>query len=217
MELMAKADNRSATQLSGTGRSAMTDWFAVMAIEDYRGVAFGNPNLGWGYNMTNVQFYGLITRALARATQNDSAGKPILGQVIVGSQLKPGGADYADVLNGGNDMQEYPDMSALKIQATNYLRQTHPALIAAVETAFANVAPKSQLDFRAQADVFHYITAELYDARVTNLTPATSAAAVNAVVALFDTLNSESVAFEAYILEHGVTKSNDPAPRSTGF
>ena len=217
MELMAQSSNKSAQLLSGTGRSAMTDWFAVMAIEDYRGVAFGNASLGWGYNMTNVQFYGLITRALARATQNDSAGKPILGQVIVGSELKPGGADYADVLNGGNDMQEFPDMASLKKQATNYLREKHPTMIAAVETAFANVIPKAQADFRAQADVFHYITAQFYDARISNLTPAQASAAVTTVVALFDTLNTESTAFEAYILGHGVTKSNDPAPRSTGF
>ena len=60
-----------------------------MAIEDYRGVAFGKPDLGWGYNMTNVQFFGLVVRALARPTQLDSAGKPILGQVIVGTSSSP--------------------------------------------------------------------------------------------------------------------------------
>src|SRR5262249_35905381 len=53
MELLAKSDNTTAAQLSGTGKSALADWFAVMAIEDYRGVAFGEPGLGWGYNMTN--------------------------------------------------------------------------------------------------------------------------------------------------------------------
>ena len=40
MELLAKSSNASASQLSGVGRSAITDWYAVMAIEDYRGVAF---------------------------------------------------------------------------------------------------------------------------------------------------------------------------------
>jgi len=43
MDLLAKSDNKRAAQLSGTGASALTDWFSVMAIEDYRGVAFGNP------------------------------------------------------------------------------------------------------------------------------------------------------------------------------
>jgi hypothetical protein len=219
MELLVKSDNRSASQLSGTAKSAMTDWFAVMAIEDYRGIAFGNANLGWGYNMTNVQFYGLLTRALARPGQNDSAGKPILGQVIVGNELRPGDASYADVLNGGNDMQEYPDMASLKTLATAFLRQAHPDAIAAVEAAFAGVVPKNQLDFRAQQDVFHYITAQLYDSqgRTANLKGASADAAVTSVVRLLDTLNQDSAAFEAYVLAHGKTKSNVAAPKSTGF
>jgi hypothetical protein len=189
-----------------------------MAIEDYRGVAFGQPDLGWGYNMTNAQFFGLVTRSLAR-TGSDSTGKPIIGQVIVGSELRPGDPSYADVLNGGNDMQEYPDMSALKIQATNFLRQAHPQQVAAVEAAFAGVVPKSELDWRAQQDIFHFITAELYDSqgRTANLKGAAADAAVNAVVALFDALDKDSVAFEAYVLAHGVTKSNVAAPKSTGF
>src|SRR5690242_19064671 len=129
-----------------------------MTIEDYRGVAFGNPDLGWGYNMTEVQFFGLVARALARPTQNDSTGKPILGQVIVGSQLKPGDPSYADVLNGGNDMQEYPDMARLKQLATAFLLRDHPELVQAVYDAFAGVVPKDQADYRAQSDIFHYIT-----------------------------------------------------------
>jgi hypothetical protein len=219
MELLAKSDNHSATSLSPKGRSAVTDWFSVMAIEDYRGVAFGQPDLGWGYNMTNVQFFGLIARALARPTAVDAKGLPVLGQVIVGNELRPGDPSYADVLNGGNDMQEYPDMSALKIQATNFLRSAHPQQVAAVEAAFAGVVPKAQLDSRAQQDIFHFITAELYDSqgRTSNLKGAAADAAINAVVALFDVLNQDSAAFEAYVLAHGVTKSNIAAPKSTGF
>ncbi|HSQ64917.1 MAG TPA: hypothetical protein VLM85_16955, partial [Polyangiaceae bacterium] len=219
MELLAKSDNRRAASLSPTGRSALTDWFAVMAIEDYRGVAFGWPDLGWGYNMTNAQFYGLVVRSLARPGANDSTGKPVLGQVIVGSSLEPGDPSYADVLNGGNDMQEYPDMSTLKVLATNYLRQYRPEVVAAVESAFSGIVPKSSLDYRAQNDVFHFVTAELYDSqgRTANLQGAAADAAVNAVTALFDALAKDSASFEAYILAQGYTKSATPAPKSTGY
>ncbi len=219
MELLTKSDNQTATKLSGTGRSALTDWFAVMTIEDYRGVAFGNPSLGWGYNMTEVQFYGLVARALARPGQTDSTGKPVLGQVIVGSQLKPGDPSYADVLNGGNDMQEYQDMATLKQLATSFLAEKHPESIAAVKAAFANVVPANEIDWRAQNDIFHFIGQQLYDdqGRQAALTGAAADQAVSSVTALLDTLRSDSAGFEAYILAHGYTKANDPAPKSTGF
>jgi hypothetical protein len=219
MEMLAKSDASRATELSPTGRSALTDWFAVMAIEDYRGMAFGWPTLGWGYNMTNVQFYGLVTRALARPGTTDAAGKPVLGQVLVGSQLRPGEASYADVLNNGNDMQEYSDMANLKTLATQYLREKHASKVLDVEMAFANVIPKSQLDYRAQKDIFHFITAQLYDAqgRTKNLTGASADAAVESVSALLAALRAESEPFEAYILSKGYTKSNEPAARSTGY
>jgi hypothetical protein len=205
MELLVKSDNKSAASLSGTGQSALTDWFSVMAIEDYRGVAFGNADLGWGYNMTNVQFYGLVARTL--------------GQVIVGSELRPGEASYADVLNHGNDMQEYPDMAKLKTLATSFLREKHSAQVAAVEAAFANVVPKSEADYRAGVDIFHFITSQLYDdrGRLSNLKGAAADAAVSSVVALFDTLKADSAGFEAYVLAHGITKSTVAAPKSTGF
>lgn len=219
MEMLAKSDSSRAAQLSAAGRSAITDWYAVMAIEDYRGVVFGSPDLGWGYDMTSVQFYGLVARALARPGQKDSAGNAVAAQVLVGSQLRPGDPSYADVLNGGNDMQEYGDMAAQKQLATQYLRAQHPQAIAAVEAAFANVVPKAQLDSRAQNDVFHYVCGELYDSqgRTKNLTGASATAAVEAVVNLFAILAQESAAFEAFILSHGYTKSNDPAPKSTGY
>ena len=206
MELLAKSDPTSAKQLSGVGQSALVDWFAVMAIEDYRGVAFGNVNLGWGYNITNAQFYGLITRLIG-------------GQVIVGTQLRPGDASYADVLNSGNDLQEYPDMARLKTLASDYLKAQHADLVTAVETAFAGVMPKTEADSRAKADIFHFICAELYDSkgRTASLTGAKADAAVRAVTALFQTLETEKTAFEAYVLAHGITKSSTPAPKSTGF
>jgi len=219
MELLAKSDVHSAIGLSAMGRSALTDWYAVMAIEDYRGVTFGYPSLGWGYNMTNVQFFGLLARALARPGTTDSTGKPVTGQVIVGSELRPGEASYADVLNHGNDMQEYPDMSRLKILATNYLREKHPELITAVKDAFAGIVPESSLDQRARTDIFHFVCAQLYDTagRSKNLHGAQADRAVTAVTALFTTLTAESAQLEAYVLAHGIAKSNVAAPKSTGF
>jgi hypothetical protein len=219
MELLTKADNSTTESLSGTGKSALTDWFAVMTIEDYRGVAFGDPSLGWGYNMTEVQFYGLVTRALAHPDQTDSTGKPILGQVIVGSQLKPGDASYADVLNGGNDMQEYPDMATLKQLATQFLTEQHGDLVANVKAAFAGIVPDSELDWRAQSDIFHWVGQQLYDnqGRQAALTGERADRAVVAVTAMLDALRTDSANFEAYILAHGYTKANDPAPKSTGF
>jgi hypothetical protein len=219
MELLTKSDNHSAESLSGTGKSALTDWFAVMAIEDYRGVAFGDSELGWGYNMTEVQFFGLVTRALARPGQTDSTGKPVLGQVIVGGQLKPGDPSYADVLNGGNDMQEYPDMARLKQLATSFLSEKHADLVANVKSAFGSIVPANELDWRAQSDIFHFIGQQLYDSqnRQAALTGAAADRAVSATLALLDVLRTDSASFEAYILAHGITKANDPAPKSTGF
>lgn len=206
MELLAKSSNASVSQLSGIGRSAMVDWYAVMAIEDYRGMAFGFPSLGWGYNMTEVQFYGLIARTLGN-------------QVIVGSELRPGEASYADVLNNGNDMQEYTDMARLKQLATNYLKATHPDLVANVKAAFVGIVPDSSLDQRARVDIFHYVGAQLYDTagRSKNLTVANADKAITAVTALISTLAAEKTQFESYILSQGYIKSSTPAPKSTGF
>ncbi len=217
MEMMMKSDARRATQLTGVARSALTDWYAVMAIEDYRGVAFGNDGLGWGANMTHVQFYGLVARALARAGQTDSAGKPVIGQVIVGTELRPGEASYADVLNNGNDMQEYQDMSKLKVLATSYLRAQHAQLVKNVEAAFAKAVPMTQMLSGDKADIFRFITVQMYSPLINNLSTAERDAAINAVVALTDALAANSAAFEAYILANGVTKSNVAAPKSTGF
>ena len=37
------------------------------------------------------------------------------------------------------------------------------------------------------------------------------------VTALFDVLRQDSVAFETYVVSKGYAKSNEPAPKSTGF
>ncbi len=220
MELLARSDASGASQLSPVGRSALIDWYAVMAIEDYRGVAFGMANLGWGYNMSNVQFYGLVARSLARPGAVDSAGAPVKGQVIVGAQLRPGEPSYADVLNDGGDMQEYGDMARLKTLATAYLRERHPQRVAEVEASFAGVVPANELGSLARNDVFHFICAQLYDARGRTAAlkdPAKAVRAVNAVVALFQTLETDSAPFEAWLLTKGLTQSDVPAPKSTGF
>jgi hypothetical protein len=217
IELLAKSSAKSVPSLSGTGKSALVDWYAVMAIEDYRGTDFGNPDLGWGYNLTNAQLYGLIVRALARPGQTDAAGKPVAGQLIVGSQLRPGDPSYVDVLNGGNDMQEYPDMAKLKTLTTKWLRSAHAAEVAEVEAAFAGVIPAAELDSRAKTDIFHFITGQFYDERIAGLKGAAADRAVTAVTKLLEAVTRDSAALETYLLTQSITKSNEAAPKATGF
>ncbi len=219
IELLAKSDPSTSAQLSGVGKSALVDYYAVMAIEDYRGTDFGNPDLGWGYNLTNAQLYGLLVRALARPADKDSTGKPVLGQVIVGNELRPGDPSYVDVLNGGNDMQEYPDMARLKTLTTTWLRQAHPAVVTEVEAAFSGVIPTAELDARAKTDIFHFITAQFYDSkgRYANLRGAAADRAVTAVTKLLEAIGRDSAALETFLLSQGITKSNVAAPKSTGF
>ncbi len=219
MELLAKSDPRRVQTLSQAGRSAITDWYTVMAIEDYRGISFGRPTLGWGYNMTSGQFYGLVVRALARPGQKDAAGNPVIGQVLVGGELRPGDPSYADILNEGKDLKELADMARLKLLATQYLQTARPSLVQAVQTAFAGIVPQNELDSRARTDIFHFIAAQLYDAqgRTAKLKGAAADAAVSAVAALIDALNRDSAQLEAFILKAGYVKSSTPAPKSTGF
>lgn len=206
MQLLTKSDPSGVRNLDKFGKSALIDWFAVMAIEDYRGTAFGNANLGWGYNITNTQFFGLVARALG-------------GQVIVGTQLRPGTPSYADVLNSGNDLQEYQDMGKLKKLATDYLRASHAAVVTELEASLKDIVPTAELDSRAKADVFHLICANMYDSkgRMEGLTSAKADRINRAVAAVVQTLGDNKAAFEAYILAHGITKSSEPAPKSTGF
>lgn len=66
LEIMCKSDCSAANKMtSGNGRSGTTDYLGVMAIEDQRGVMFGNDGLSWGYNMTSGMFTSLIARALS--------------------------------------------------------------------------------------------------------------------------------------------------------
>jgi hypothetical protein len=216
VDMLTRSDATRATQLSPGGRSVLTDWYGVMAIEDYRGVAFGHPDLGWGYNFTNAQFFGLIAKALARPLAVDTKGKPVVGQVIVGTELRPGDASYADVLNDGKDMQEYRDMAYLEYLAGSYLLAAHPSAVHAVTGAFAGVVPLSELDERAKRDVFHFVLSELFDAqgRAKNLTPDAAQRATSGMGVLFDLLRQESAQLETYILQHGFTKSSEHAPKT---
>ncbi len=64
LELMTKSNTSSMNAVSGTGRGAFTDYFGIMAIEDQRGVMFGNDDLDWGRNMTEASFIISIIRSL---------------------------------------------------------------------------------------------------------------------------------------------------------
>lgn len=64
LELMVKSNTSSMNDVSKTGRSAFTDYMGIMAIEDQRGVMFGNDDLDWGRNMTEASFVISIIRAL---------------------------------------------------------------------------------------------------------------------------------------------------------
>ena len=217
MELLAKSDSSRAS--AALARRALGD-HRLVRRDGHRGlprrrVRLAQPRLGLQHDERAVL---RARRARARAAgRQDSAGKPIIAQVIVGNQLRPGDPSYADVLNNGNDMQEYPDMAALKQLATQYLRASHPAKVAAVEAAFSSIVPKNELSWRAQGDVFHLITQNLYDPRTPKLVGPAANAAIDAVVALLDTLRTSSAAFEAYVVSRGYAKSNEPAPKSTGF
>lgn len=215
MEMLTRSDATRATQLSPGGRSVLTDWYGVMAIEDYRGVAFGHPDLGWGYNFTNAQLFGLVAKALARPAAVDTKGKPVVGQVIVGTELRPGDGSYADVLNDGKDMQEYRDMAYLEYLAGSYLLSAHPSAVHAVTDAFAGVVPYAELDERGKRDVFHFVLAQLFDTqgRAKNLTADAARRATNGMGVLFDLLRQESAQLETYILQNGFTKSSEHAPK----
>lgn len=65
LELMVKSNTSSMNDVSRTGRSAFTDYMGIMAIEDQRGVMFGNNSLDWGRNMTEASFIISVIRALS--------------------------------------------------------------------------------------------------------------------------------------------------------
>ncbi|MGE0869183.1 MAG: hypothetical protein AB7P03_11490 [Kofleriaceae bacterium] len=225
LELLLKSDPSTAASLSELARTALVDWFGVMMIEDYRGIAFGGPGQGWGYNVSNAQFYGLIAQALARPGQVDSTGHPIIGQIILDGQLRPGDGSYMDVDNNGNDLQEGYSTGVLKKYASDYLSATHPELIAELKASIRGV-PGNSVGDQAKYDVFHYLLRQIYDTKRRNdgITGAEADRVVDAAVALIATLQQESEQFEQFILTHPahdgapmITKSNDPAPRSSGF
>jgi hypothetical protein len=100
LEVMCKSDATSADKMvkgpTSNSRSGCTDYLGVMAIEDQRGVMFGNDGLSWGYNMTSGMFTALIARALSHGEERPT---PNLYELIKNdpakfenfkSTLKPG-------------------------------------------------------------------------------------------------------------------------------
>ena len=260
LETMVKSSTASANKLvSGHGKSAFTDYLGVMAIEDQRGVMFGNDGLSWGYNMTSGSFTALISRALshgqmrkgpdlveilgdtpknrALARQIGFTGQQELAsQVIVedwsgsGPKLQPGDASYFDTLNGadnvlagegtkgGNDFQEGQGMATLRRLTTKWLRAKYPQLVKAAEDSVSMFIPKNELSSDSQEDVFHLLCENFFDnARFSKVTAAQGDKIIAAGAALMDKIHAESRDLEKFILENGVTKSNDWAPRASGF
>ena len=110
-------------------------------------------------------------------------------------------------------------MARLKSLTTQWLRAQHAAAVTAVQDAFAGIVPASELDDRAERDIFHFICAQLYDnaGRIERISPTQADRIVTAVTNLFATITADRAGLESFILAHGVTKSSTPAPKSTGF
>jgi hypothetical protein len=237
LETLCKSSTASMNDVkSKQGRSAFTDYLGIMAIEDQRGVMFNQPDLGWGQNMTQASFLIMIIRALSHGDMRqqptwDATKKAVVlsstqepaSQVIIGTELRPGTPSYIDTLNGaedaltgghkgGNDCQ-IDELAVMKTLATSWLRAEHAEVLNRLEKALAPFGAQTGADdvFQSMCDVF-------YDAdHFSGVTTAQATEIVDAGVELFKTLRSDSKAFEAYILSHGYTKSDQWAPRAAGF
>jgi hypothetical protein len=236
LELLANSSTASMNKVSGTGRSAFTDYLGIMAIEDQRGVMFNNPGLGWGQNMTQASFLIMIIRALSHGQMRqqpvwDPSTKSIklsstqepASQVIIGTELRPGTPSYIDTLNGaddalaggykgGNDCQ-IGGLVIMKTLATKWLRAQHQDLIDRLEKALAPFGGAAGSDdvFQAMCDVFYD------DDHFAGVTTAQATEIVSAGSAMFGALRTDSQSFETFILANGITKSSVWAPRASGF
>ena len=104
--------------------------------------------------------------------------------------------------------------------ATAYLASKHPELSPPSKDAFAAIVPEGELDYRAQNDIFHFVCAQLYDAkgRTANLMGASADAAVTSVTALLDALSARTRrASRRTSSRTGSRRATTPAPKSTGF
>ena len=77
--------------------------------------------------------------------------------------------------------------------------------------------PAAEISSRAKADIFHLMCENFYDSRMKSLSSAEATTVVNAGIAILKKISSDSKDLEAFILTKGVTKSNDWAPRASGF
>ncbi len=247
IETLAQSSSRLANNLSDVGKSAYSDYLGVMAIEDQRGVMFDNAGLKWGLNMTNASFCALIARALSHGETRDGpavAGREWLGldgrreldtQVIVrgsggGWELRPGEPSYFDTLNGadnvlvggyrgGDDLQERGGMTELKQLTTEWLREDHFDKVLRVEDAFAVILPVDDLSEpgRARSDIFHLMSDYFYEPAMAALTQTQATEIVRAASALLEAVSTGSKDLEAFLLDRGVVKNGDWAPRASGF
>lgn len=236
IESMTKSTTASMNQVSPTGRSAFTDYFGIMAIEDQRGVMFNNDSLDWGRNMTQASFDIGIIRALSHGQTRqkpkyDKATKKIVlsqekelaMQVVIDGQLRPGTPSYIDVLNGadnalegghrgGNDCQVY-GMSEMEEHTTAWLRKDHAAEINRLEKALQPFAYTP-----GNSNMFEGMTITFFDnANFSKVTQAQASEITEAAMAVFRVIKSDSRKLEAHMLANGVTKGSEWAPRASGF
>jgi hypothetical protein len=236
LEMMTKSTTASMNNVSGTGRSAFTDYFGIMAIEDQRGVMFNNDSLDWGRNMTQASFDIAIIRALGHGVYRQkpkydkASGKIVLTsakelamQVIDGDELKPGTPSYIDVQNGadnalegghkgGNDCQVY-SMSPMETLTTSWLRKEHAADLNRLEKACAPFGVTAN-----QGNIFEAITIMFYDnANFAKVTPAQASEITEAAMNVFAVVKADSKNLEKFMLANGIKKSTEWAARASGF
>lgn len=239
LELMVKSNTTSMNQVSGTGRGAFTDYFGIMAIEDQRGVMFGNDGLDWGRNMTEASFIISIIRSMSHGEYRkrpvyqggeivESNDKELDMKVVVSSwggpaTLQRGSPSYIDTLNGadnalagghkgGNDCQVH-QMSTMSELFTKWLRAKQPAVIDRLEAALKPFAYPV-----GTSNVLHAMTETFYDNdNFGKCTPAQGTEIVEAGMEMFRAVRKNSKDFEAFILASGVKKSDEWAPRASGF
>jgi hypothetical protein len=236
LEMMTKSTTASMNNVSGTGRSAFTDYFGIMAIEDQRGVMFNNDGLDWGRNMTQASFDIAIIRALSHGETRQkpkydkttkkivlTSQKEFAMQVIDGDELKPGTPSYIDVQNGadnalegghkgGNDCQVY-SMSPMETLTTQWLRKEHAAELNRLTAACAPFGVSA-----TTGNIFEDMTIMFYDnERFSKVTTAQATEITEAALKMFAVIKSDSRKLEAFILANGITKSTEWAPRASGF
>jgi hypothetical protein len=244
VETMTKASTASFNKVSGTGRSAYTDYLGIMAIEDLRGVMFGDDSLDWGSNMTHASWDIALIRALShgqmrQAPKYDKTTKKLTfgkdqepaSQVIVNGKLMPGTPSYIDTLNGadnaltggtkgGNDCQ-VGELDDMETRTTAWLRAEHKDVIDRLEKDLKPFA------FTPGAtNVFSAMTTTFYDnANFAKVTTAQANEIEAAALAMFAAIRTDSQKLEAFFLKNGITKDAKPdltdpnswAPRASGF